>query len=379
MEDLTSLYDSGESIDIIYFDFRKAFDTVPHERLLIKCESYGVTGKILKWVRDFLSNRSQRVKVNHEKSSYNDVLSGIPQGSILGPILFTLFINDIPEGLFNPCKIFADDTKLYGKSVNFVSLQDDIDKLNNWSLRWNLFFNSDKCKVLHMGKRNPNHEYLIKDNISHKKITVCKTEKDIGVTFDENLNFDSHIHNIVNKANQMLGIVKRTFCNLDAKIFNSLYKSMVRPHLEYANSIWHPYLIKHSILIEKVQRRATKLVRECKGMSYKERLVYLNLHSLKGRRLRGDLIITYKIFNGLIDINPHNLFPTPPTDNTRNSFHKIFITHHNTNIRKNTIGYRVARYWNSLDAHIKSAKNTNAFKNYIDDSQISDHFLDFDS
>ena len=136
-----------------------------------------------------------------------------------------------------------------------------------------------------------------------QKTSVCETEKDLGVTFDKDLSFDPHIDRVVNKANQMIGIIKRTFSYLDKDTFLKLYKAFVRPHLEYANVIWNPYLKRQSEKIEQVQRRATRLLKECKEMSYEERLGYLNLHSLKGRRVRGDLIQVYKIMNGVDKLN----------------------------------------------------------------------------
>ena len=124
MEDLTSLIDNNQDIDILYLDFRKAFDTVPHERLLLKLAAYGISGALADWIRNFLKDRIQYVRVGSDKSNTSKVLSGIPQGSILGPVLFTIFINDLPDSVLSTCKIFADDTKLYNKVSNSNDIQD---------------------------------------------------------------------------------------------------------------------------------------------------------------------------------------------------------------------------------------------------------------
>ena len=301
MEDITKLLDNKIPVDIIYLDFRKAFDTVPHERLLVKLEAYGIGGSIVNWIRNFLVNRHQVVRVGEEISGKIAVKSGIPQGSILGPILFTIFINDLPDSVHSSCKIFADDTKIYNSHDKSDDLQQDLLRIQEWTNQWNLYFNVDKCRVLHIGKNNKNSNYTLKVNDEDKLITVTREEKDLGVMFDEALSFDPHIQNSVNKANKMLGLIKRTFSYLDKNIFGKLYKSLVRPHLEYANAVWYPTLKRQSITMERVQRRATKLVRKCNNLSYLERLKYLGLHSLHGRRLRGDLIQTYTIFNGIVN------------------------------------------------------------------------------
>ena len=360
-------------------DFRKAFDSVPHERLLIKLAEYGVKGKVHDWIRNFLSNRQQRVRVGREYSDWESVLSGIPQGSILGPILFTVFINDLPDGLLSICKIFADDTKLYNNAENHVALQHDLDYLSDWSEKWKLFFNIQKCKVLHMGKENSNHEYRMVNGDVQKVLANCDQEKDLGVTFDNNLLFDTHIQKAVNKANQMLGLIKRAFDFINKDVFIKLYKAFVRPHLEYGNIIWHPFLKRQSVAIEKVQRRATKLLYECKDMPYPDRLKYLNIYSLKGRRLRGDLIETYKIANKLTDIEFKELFTLTHTDKTRKFEGKLVLEHCKTNIRKNFLSQRIVHHWNSLPEHYKFADSTNMFKNLLDQEwKESEIFFDFD-
>ena len=379
MEKFTKWIDEGSPFDVIYLDFSKAFDSVPHGRLLEKLKSYGVVGNLLNWIKSFLTDRSQTVKVGDAKSSEQAVLSGIPQGSILGPILFLIFINDLPDGLESFCQIFADDTKVYSSVQNSDSIQNDLYKLQDWTERWNLHFNVKKCKVLHYGKNNPNISYKMKLGNDLVNVDSCNEEKDLGVSFDTDLNFDGHINRVVSKANQMLGIIKRSFEFLDKDIFLKLYKSLIRPHLEYANSVWCPYLKRQSVSIEKVQRRATKLIPGCEGMTYIQRLKYLNLHSLKGRRIRGDLIETFKIFNGFTNINTNNLFILSNDTRTRNREHKIFIQHCNTNRRKFSFGHRVAITWNDLPNSFKCAKTINQFKNFLDSCQkLQSKFYDYD-
>ena len=366
MEEITELLDNGYPVDIIYLDFRKAFDSVPHNRLLMKIKSYGIVGNVYNWVKDFLTNRIQRVRVGDSYSPVADVLSGIPQGSILGPVLFTIFINDLPESILSPCKIFADDTKIYNSTLNSHLLQNDLNELEDWTKKWNLYFNTEKCKVMHAGRNNPNKEYNMIKNDTVCTVTTCNSEKDLGVIFDKELTFNNHIQTCINKANQMIGLIKRTFINIDNNIFTKLYKALVRPHLEYGNVIWHPKYKYQSMAVERVQRRATKFVKGCKNMDYESRLMFLNLYSLKGRRIRGDLIEAYKIFNGLVDLSWHDLFETSQQSATRNSYGKIFIKRCNTNTRKNCFTNRVANYWNELPFEVKCAPSTNIFKNRLD-------------
>ena len=144
--------------------------------------------------------------------------------------------------------------------MNHGILQRDLCKLEDWSRNWQLYFNTGKCKVLHIGKNNPELDYKMKLGDTHVDIIKCENEKDLGVTFDKCLSFDVHITNAISKANKMLGLVKRSFSYLDHSIFLMLYKALIRPHLEYGNLIWYPYLKRQSAAIEKVQRRATKLL-----------------------------------------------------------------------------------------------------------------------
>ena len=176
---------------MIYLDFQKAFDTVPHHRLLTKLKSYGIQGKLLGWINSFLTGREQRVVLNGTSSERAHVSSGIQQGSVLGPILFTICINDLPDILHNTSKLFADDTKIYSTvytQEDQKSLQEDLYRLENWSNLWLLKFNKDKCKHLHLGKIVDSTYRLFGQEI--QKVT---DEKDLGIYIDSQLNFKLHI------------------------------------------------------------------------------------------------------------------------------------------------------------------------------------------
>ena len=304
-------------------------------------------------------------------SSDKQVLSGIPQGSILGPVLFTMYINDLPECVNSLSKIFADDTKVYDDSTKHDKIQQDINSLLEWSRKWQLLFNALKCKVMYFGRKNPKHAYTItSDNGSNVTLEESLEEKDLGVIFDPLLSFNGHVQAVINKANQMLGIIKRTFSYLDHTVFVNLYKAVVRPHLEYANVIWSfPNHKGQSAAIERVQRRATRMLPGLAKLSYENRLKLLKLPSLKYRRFRADMIQTYKIINKIDNIDAGSLFKFSLCNPTRSSERDLYPVHTRLNIRKFSFTNRVIDAWNSLSLTTKSAQNLNKFKNLLDCDQ----------
>jgi hypothetical protein len=365
----TRWLDEGVPIDTAYLDFSKAFDSVPHERLLRKVEAHGIRGETLQWLRNFLSGRKQRVQVNGKMSDWNPVTSGIPQGSVLGPTLFVIFINDLPLAVSGHTKIFADDTKLYHQ-VNSVqgvtSMQEDLDSLINWSNIWQLKFNADKCKILHLGHKNTNHQYTMKSNNSQTDLKSTTVEKDLGVHVDDHLKFKKHTSTAVAKANQILGIIKRSFTCCDSDSVCRLYKTMVRPHLEYANAAWGPTSKGDSDSIESVQRRATRMIPEVKDLPYEDRLRTLNLPSMKYRRVRGDMIQTFKIIKGIDRINPDDMFLKCQSGTTRGHSEKLMKSHCRTNLRLKFFSNRVISDWNSLPESVIQCKSVLDFKIALD-------------
>jgi len=182
-EEWTSSIDEGYGLDVIYLDYRKAFDTVPHERLIQKLKSIGFGGKLLNWIRAFLGGRIMRVGINGSFSSWTAILSGVPQGSVLGPLLFLLFINDLPEWIKTNIRMFADDTKIWTRISHMndpESLQHDLDSLSSWSDRWLLRFNPDKYKVMHI-KHEIHTSYSIKQDGKEWPLQEVSEEKDLGI------------------------------------------------------------------------------------------------------------------------------------------------------------------------------------------------------
>ena len=369
----TEIIDQGGKLDVVYMDFMKAFDKVPHYRLLAKLKSYGLSEKTCLWVKDFLSNRKQRVHINGSYSSWHSVTSGIPQGSVLGPILFVIFINDLPESVKSEVYMFADDTKIYKQIENEEDcdiIQDDLDELFKWSEKWLLRFHPDKCLHLEVkGKQKITSEHTYTMNKYEGGTVDLKTvnnEKDIGVTIDTNLPFEQHIQNQVNKANRNLGIIRRSFKYLDMETFCLLYKALVRPHLEYAASVWSPYKKKDIDSIENVQRRATKLIPILSGLSYEERLKKLKLPTLKYRRLRGDMIEVFKILMGIYDNEATRGLFEMNTYTTRGHSQKIQKSRTRLDIRKNYFTNRVVDIWNSLPDSVICAKSVKVFEGRLD-------------
>ena len=192
-------------MDAIYLDFSKAFDSVPHRRLLLKLEAYGIKGSLLRWLESFLTGRRQRVAVNGNLSSWAPVDSGVPQGSVLGPLLFICYVNDMPEVVHSALRMFADDTKIFRQvdsEEDKENLQSDLKTLKDWADTWQLRFNASKCKVMHLGWNNHCHEYIMEQNDSQVILTVTECEKDLGVNVDRNLKFSNHAEIVSNKANR---------------------------------------------------------------------------------------------------------------------------------------------------------------------------------
>ena len=214
------------------------------------------------------------MKVKGEQSVCTNVSSGVPQGSVLGPVMFVIYINDFPECVSSDSFLFADDTKILrhiSSKEDSVKLQQDIDALEAWSNKWLLRFHPDKCHVLTIGKLE-NIQHTERYKLNNFELEHVFEEKDLSVILDSDLKFEEHTNQKIKKANTMIGLIRRSFSFLDVSLFKHLYTAFVRPHLEYCQAVWSPYLRKHTNAIEKVQERATKLIDGLKNIPYENRL-----------------------------------------------------------------------------------------------------------
>ena len=374
----------GADTDSIYIDYSKAFDKVDHDILLWKLRQYKIPDKYVTWIENFLKGRIQVVYNNGVYSYSTVVKSGVPQGSVLGPLLFIIFINDLPNIIKN-CNIltFADDTKIISKvrdENDIKNLQENLNKIIKYSTDNNMILNDNKFELVShdLNARNtrkiffealPFHNHNTSYTASNSEILPSPFVRDLGVLIDSKLSWANHLHHISVKAKQICGWILSVFCSRDKHIMLTLFNSLVRSKLEYCCIVWSPHLIKDIVKVEQVQRYFTYKIKHMKDLNYWDRLKVLGILSLQRRRELNIILHLWKI--------KHCLYP--------NSIDIRFKVHLRTQavkaiisplpkvkgrvltIHEESFAIRAAKLWNILPSKITHIATFFTFKTALID------------
>ena len=321
--DFCRAIDEGKEVRVVFCDISKAFDRVWHRGLIQKLYNIGIRGNLLTWFQNYLSNRQQRVVLHNTNSDWKPISAGVPQGSILGPLLFLIYINDIVNDISSAIRLFADDTSLYLIVDNPVTSADtinnDLQIINSWSTAWLVDFNPSKTESLIISRKN---NKLLHPDISMNNIIIKNVEvhKHLGLTFSNDAKWNSHITFIVSKAWKSIGLLRSLKFLLNRSCLEKIYISFIRPILEYSDSVWDNCSQQQKNELESVQTEAARIVcgatKLCNITNLYNELKWENLSS---RRSKHKLIIFYKMFHGLTPSYLTNFIPI----NNQNRYHYL--------------------------------------------------------
>ena len=349
--DLLKHHDRRHQVDVGILDFSKAFDTEPHRRLISKLRLYGIDGRILLWIQAFLSDRRQLVLCDGVKSQFAPVTSGVPQGTVLGPLLFLLHINDLPS-VVDPntsVRLFADDALVY-RVINTiqdqVTLQQDFARLEGWAKAWGMVFNASKCYVMHIHRGNSTKSYFYQ--ICGEFLSPVTNEKYLGVHITQDLSWSLHIDRVATKASQKLGFIRRNLRGAPAQCKQLAYIALVRSGMEYASTIWDPHINVHSNKLEKIQRKAARWATSqySHRTSVTSLMDQLKWQPLEDRRRIQRLAFLYKILHHKVAVPMssidlvYNSRPARGKDKTKADFRSH---EHLLNSLRNPLAYRLLR------------------------------------
>ena len=359
----TRTIDENRTVDVIYLDIAKAFDSVSHIKLIQKMISYGFHVKVVNWVQSYLSGRSQFVQIDDSVSRNCSVTSGVPQGSLLGPVLFLIYINDLIDYIKSASfKFYADDAKIYistSKNTQNTELVYELGQVMRWAKNVQLQIAVSKCVVLQIGYGNAKTKYEI-ENVSVPSVSVVR---DLGVWFSEDLKFSVHCRNLAYKASIVSSLIFKVFRCRNREFLIKMYTTFVRSKLEYVTEIWNPFQIGDIDRIERVQRSFTRRIPGLVGLSYVERLTEIQLEFLEHRRTVRDLVFVYKMLFGLVAVSFSDFFEfTSRSGLRKNHNYCLKWNRANKEILNNFFSIRIVPVWNALPSNIFEMKTVSGFR-----------------
>ena len=373
IDEFNNCLNTKGQVDAILLDFSKAYDKVDHKGLILKLKSLGINNNLSQWIESFLLNREQTVIVDGKRSSPIPVLSGVPQGTVLGPLFFLIYINDITNDLTKgtSLRLFADDSLLYRK-INTIEdtklLQKDLNTLQEWEKKWKMEFHPGKCQLLRI--TNKSKHYIQADYFIHNtKIKLEESAKYLGISIDSKLKWKPQYNSLCKKANGVLAFLRRNFHSCPTQIKNNCYKTLVRPILDYGGTVWDPHYMKDKEKIEKIQKRAARFVTNnyrFESGNTKINMQNLNWEPLEERRAKAKVTSLFKARLGLVDIPLNNL-----NINNRSGgkgYQNYIIPSSNVDSHMHSYYPSTTRLWNMLPQDIRNSENQNIFigkLNYI--------------
>ena len=369
---VTKLLENGQNVDVIYLDFSKAFDKLDIMITLQKLFNLGVTGKLFDWIKSFLTHRKQSVYVDGRKSKIEAVVSGVPQGSVLGPLMFLIMLGDINEDVTATVSSFADDTRVLSgvaSEQDTYDLQSNLNRIYLWADKNNASFNPDKFECLRYG-----YDQELKANTSYQStdgadIGSKPSVRDLGVRMSDNASFAEQIADIVMAANQKAGWILRTFKTRAQTLMITLWKSLVMPLLDYCSQLWSPSSPGLIQSIEKVQVSYLNKVQGMSVLTYWEQIKQLKMYSLERRRERYRIVYMWKVLEGMV---PN--FGVEVSYNKRRGRYCVVPAIRSAapcriqTIRFGSMGVNGPRLFNSLPVHLRnmSGCSLNSFKRSLD-------------
>ncbi|KAH3890067.1 hypothetical protein DPMN_014136 [Dreissena polymorpha] len=363
--------DNGLEVKAVFFDISKAFDKVWHQGLLLKLHAYGIRGKLLSWIQNYLNGRRQRVVIPGAVSNWALLEAGVPQGSILGPLLFLIFINDIVNDIQSSIRLFADDTSLYiiidEPNHSNAILQNDINKISNWALKWHVLFNPSKSESLTFSRKQQPNQYNF--TMLATQIPGVSSHKHLGVFLSKDCKWHIHLKYITDKAWGRINIMRKLKFKLDRKSLEIIYTSFIRPLIEYSDVIWDNCTQEEKYELDKIQNEAARIAcGATKLVSLNDLQHEINWEPLQDRRDKHKLILFYKMQNSLSPQYLSDLVPQQVGSiaryNLRNA-NDLRTTECRSTLYYNSFVPAVIRKWNTLPDEVKNSESLNIFKSKL--------------
>ena len=380
VRDFAHCLNNKQQIDAILLDFSKAFDKVDHEKLLLKLSTLGIGDSLHLWIRSFLSNRTQTVLVDGAKSSPAPVLSGVPQGTVLGPLLFLAYINDINSNLSKDThiRLFADDSLLYRTirtDEDSAILQRDLNTLQAWERDNKMEFHPDKCQVLRI--TNKTKPIQVNYKIHNVRLSEAESAKYLGVTIDNRLSWRAQCNTQCNKANSTLAFLQRNLQGCPRGVKEKCFNTFVRPTLEYGCSVWDPHHAYQIEQLEKIQRRAARFVTGNYALvagNTQKNMLSLNWTPLSERRARAKLLTLHKARSRSIEIPLDDLINTDTHISTRTNKHKYRVPHSSVDSHLYSFFPNTIRLWNNLPQQTKDCASFADFKRSLESQTLRESY-----